>query len=288
MKIDLHMHSTASDGKLSPKELVDLAIEKKIPVIAITDHDIIEGSREAIEYASGKGIEVVSGAEIGADDDEVGIYEIHIVGLFLDTGNERLIRLSEKLMKARGVQKREIIRRLNELGYRITFEELKKEAGGINYGRPQVARILMRKYKEFETMRDVFDKLLGASGKAYVRQWKETIKNTIDIIHEAGGVAILAHPMLYKNAEEVIERFVEEGGDGIEVSYFYENRNVGESEALEMMKKASEIAEEKGLIVSGGGDFHSGDDPQEIGDWGLDVSEFEDLKKYWKEKWKKN
>ncbi len=293
MKIDLHIHSTASDGKLSPEELVDWAIEKGLPAIAITDHEVMDGSREAIRYARGKDVKVVSGIEIATDDVEVEIYDIHIVGLFLDLENERLIKLSEKLMKAREVQKKDIIKRLNELGYEITFEELKKESGGINYGRPHIARILMRKYKEFKKMGDVFDGLLGSFGSAYVRQWKDTIKNTIDIIHGAGGIAILAHPMLYESfhidcdSNKIIERFVECGGDGIEVNYFYENRSVSKDESEEMIRRVEDIAREKGLVVSGGGDFHSDADPHEIGDYGLSVVEFEKLKKYWREKWKK-
>lgn len=288
MKIDLHIHSTASDGKLSPSELVDWALEKKISVIAITDHDVVDGSREAIEYAKGKDIEIVSGIEIGAGDEDSGNYDVHIVGLFLDLENKELMELSDKLMKARENQKKEIIKCLNELGYEITFEELKEEVGNINFGRPHVARILMRKYKEFRNMHDVFDDLLGYPGKAHVRQEKETIRKTIEIIHGAGGIAILAHPMLSKNFEKIIERFVEVGGDGIEVNYFYENRDVDKNKVLGMIEWVSDVAKKKGLVVSGGGDFHSKDDPHEIGDCGLSVSEFEDLKKYWKEKWKKN
>lgn len=285
MKVDLHMHSTASDGKLSPKELVDWAIEKKISCIAITDHEVVDGSREAIEYARGKDVEVISGIEIGADDDEAGIYDVHIVGLFLDLENERLVDLSKRLMGAREVQKREIIEKLNELGYEIAFEELKKEAGGINYGRPHIARILMRKYSgEFEKMQDVFDRLLGGSGDAYVRQRKDTMKNTIDIIHGAGGIAVLAHPMLYDDFEGVVDRFVESSGDGIEVDCFYENRDVGKSEAREMVRKVGEIAKEKGLVVSGGGDFHSREDPHDIGDCGVSLEEFERLKECWRRK----
>ncbi len=161
-KIDLHMHSTASDGKLSPEELVDLAVEKGLSAIAITDHDVMEGSKRAIEYAEGKEVEVVSGIEIAADDEEMGICDVHIVGLFLDLENIKLVELSKKLIDARKIQKKKMIVRLNELGYDITFEELKEEAGGKNYGRPHIARILMRKYDEFVQMQDVFDRLLGA------------------------------------------------------------------------------------------------------------------------------
>ncbi|MFH1522113.1 MAG: PHP domain-containing protein [archaeon] len=283
MKIDLHMHTTASDGELEPRELVDWAIEKRLPVIAITDHEVVEGSREAIEYARGKNIEVVSGIEIGADEEDLKLYDVHIVGLFLDLENKGLVESSKKLIKAREVQKKEMIRRLNELGYEITFEELKKEVKGVNYGRLHIAKILMRKYDEFKEVQGVFDKLLGGSGLAYVRQKKETIKNTIGVIHGAGGIAILAHPMLYDNVEKVVERFIEGGGDGIEVDYFYENRGVGVNQDKEMVIRAREIAKEKNLVVSGGGDFHSKNDPQEIGDYGITREGFERMKGYWRQ-----
>jgi 3',5'-nucleoside bisphosphate phosphatase len=287
MKVDLHMHSTASDGKLSPEELVDWAIKKELSVIAVTDHEVVDGSRKAIEYAKDKGVEVISGIEIGADDEKIDVYDVHIVGLFLDLENKALLELSEKLMKARAVQKKEMICLLNELGYEITFEELKKESGGINYGRPHIARVLMRKYDEFESMGDVFDKLLGYRCVADVRQWKDSMKNTIDIIHSAGGVAVLAHPMLYSDAENIVDRFFECGGDSIEVDYFYENRKISVGEAGEKVKRAGEIAKEKGFVVSGGGDFHSDVDPHEIGDYGVSLEEFGKLRKYWGEKWGK-
>ncbi len=115
-----------------------------------------------------------------------------------------------------------------------------------------------------------------------MNQGKDTIKNTINIIHGAGGSAILAHPMLYDNHKIVINRFIECGGDCIEVDYFYENRDVGESEAREKVKWVGDIAREKGLVISGGGDFHSDADPHEIGEFGLSLDEFEKLREYWR------
>jgi len=284
IKVDLHMHSTASDGKLSPTELVDWAIKKGMKGIAITDHEVVGGSKEAVLYAKNKGIEIIPGVEIGTDEEELELYDVHIVGLFLDLENERLVELSKKLMEAREVQKKEMIEKLNGLGYDVTFDELKKEAGGINYGRPHLARILMRRYDEFEKIGDVFDKLLGYKGKASVRQWKESMKKTIEIIHGAGGIAILAHPMLYDDFDKVIDRFVECGGDGIEVDYYYGNRQVDDGEVEGMISRARDIAKGKGLVISGGGDFHSFDGGFEIGDYGVSDSEFEKLKKYWMER----
>jgi len=265
---------------LSPEELVDWAIEKGLKGFTITDHEVVGGSKRAIEYAKGKGIEVVSGIEIGADDEELGVYDIHIVGLFLDLENEGLLDLSESLMKAREVQKRGMIVKLNDLGYEIGFEELEREVSGVNYGRPHIAKILMRKYDEFDSVRDVFDKLLGYSGSANVVQWKESMAKTIEIVHGAGGVAILAHPMLKEDYEKIIDRFVELGGDGIEVDYCYLNRKAGEDVGSDLVERVRKIAKEKGLLVSGGGDFHRSSDVQEIGDYGVSEGEFEVLRSF--------
>jgi len=281
MKVDLHIHSTASDGELKPEELVDLAISKKLKAIAITDHEVVDGAKKAIKYSIGKKIEVIPGIEIGADDKKLGIYDIHILGLFIDVNNEKLLCLSKFLMKERAVQKKKMIKILNRLGYNITFKELKTEVGGINFGRPHIARILIRKYGEFKNFGDVFSRLLGESGAAFVRQGRKSIKETIKIIHGAGGVAILAHPMLYKNPEKIIDEFIKMGGDGVESDYTYFDRGRGKSTANKMISRIRKIAKEKNLVVSGGGDFHSKNDVQQIGDCGLSEREFKKLKEYW-------
>lgn len=283
MKIDLHMHSTASDGKLSPTELVDLAVEKNLSVIAISDHDVVDGSRLAIEYAKDKDVEVISGVEFSCEDREAGMYEIHIVGLFVDLEDEALNKLSEDLIRARRIQKEGIIRKLNDLGYEISFEELRAEIVGENFGRPHIANILMKKYREFGNMKDVFDRLLAFGAPAFVTQWKESTGNVIDIIHGAGGVAVLAHPDLYnvrfdREAEEIMDRFIELGGDGVEVDYCYRNGGYGEEEERAAVERVRRLAEEKGLLVSGGGDFHRDGNRCEIGDYGVSDEEFGKLK----------
>lgn len=288
MKIDLHMHSRDSDGELSAEELVDLAVEKKLKVIAITDHEVGGGSLRVKKYAKNKGIEVVPGIEIGADDEELGLFDVHVVGLFLDLENKDLLRLSSDMMKSREIQKRKMVEKLGGIGYDISFDEVREEAGGVNYGRPHIASVLIRKYSEFGEMEDVFDRLLGYGKPADVRQEKYSLKRVIDIIHGAGGVVILAHPMLYDDFEKIIDRFVEFGGDGIEVDYFYENRKgISKDESLRMIERVRGVAREKGLIVSGGGDFHHNSDPHEIGDFGVSDSEFLDLRDFWRGKWKK-
>jgi predicted metal-dependent phosphoesterase TrpH len=293
-KIDLHIHSTASDGEMTPEEIVDFALEKGLKKIAITDHEILHGSFRAIEYSKDKDLEVVPGVEIGVNSEFLGLYDLHIVGLFVDFDNSELSALMDRLKIAREVQKKEIIDNLNSLGYDITFDELHEEANGGSYGRPHIASILMRKYnQEFESFQSIFDELLGSGGKANVWQWKAGMKETIDIIHRAGGVAVLAHPLIFHDFsgrhtwENVVERFVEAGGDGVEVDYFYGKYFAkDEEESRRFVDLARSVALRNGLVVSGGGDFHKKSDPHEIGDYGLDEDEFLDLVGYWEEKWK--
>ena len=147
MKIDLHLHSTASDGRLSPKEIIDLALQKKIPAIAITDHDTIEGNKEALEYAKGKDIEFVPGIEITITPPRT-CKELHVVGLFIDSEDKEFNDLKKRHLIYSENTAKKIIKKLNNLGYKITFEELLEETNGEHLGRPWLAKILMRKYPE--------------------------------------------------------------------------------------------------------------------------------------------
>lgn len=278
--IDLHIHSTASDGKLTPKQIIDFAIKKEIPAISITDHDTISGLQEAIDYAKEKNFEFIPGIEISANLPEVEEHTLHIVGLYIDFTNEKLIQLCECMEKAREKQKKKIIKNLNNLGYEITFEELKKESNGGVYGRPHIARILLKKYpQKFNVLQDVFDKLLTPRTKTYVPQEKPLLEEAIKIIHNAGGIAIIAHPGYNHNQEKLLSEFIRFGGDGIEVQESYSRITKRE----DIIKKYHHIAKEKNLIISGGTDYHSSKNNFDIGDFGLTQEEFRNLKNRYKQ-----
>jgi hypothetical protein len=281
MKIDLHVHSSASDGILSPSDLIDYAIEKGVNIMALTDHDVISGLKEAINYSKNKPIIIVPGIEISYRDEELGLNEIHIVGLFVDYKNKDLINTCERLKKFRINQKKKIIDKLKEFGYNISFEELEKEVTGESFGRPHIANILLRKYpEEFLDMQDVFDKLL--SNKAYVKKEKLGLNEIINLIKNAGGIPILAHPgLLGEKAEAFIDKFAKAGGRGIEVYYPYS----GEKKAIKtpedgkkLIEKFKKIAKKKKLLISGGTDFHL-PGKAEIGSYSLSEEEFNRLKK---------
>jgi len=280
-KIDLHIHTSASDGDFSPKEIIDLAEKRGMKIIAITDHDTLAGIEEARDYAVNKNIEVTPGIEISCESEELKLQDIHILGLFVNQKNEELNELVEKLKKENLKQKEGIIKNLRNLGFDISIEEVKKEFGE-SLSRPNIAKILIKKYPEkFKEVMQVFHELIGKGKKAFVEQRQALMDEAIKSIHSAGGVAILAHPGIYiDKSKELIEKFIKTSGDGIEVEYPYEIvRGIEKEMSDKLNKKFRGIAESKNLLISGGSDFHG---PSvravEIGDKGIDDEEFKKLK----------
>lgn len=274
-KIDLHIHSTHSDGVLTPKELIDYALEKGISAISITDHDKATANKEAEIYAKEKGIEYVHGIEITVTPPE-GVKELHMVGLFIDSEDEEIKNISKRHKKYASDKAKLMIKKLNKLGYEITFEELTRETNGEHFGRPFIARILMKKYpNKFKERKQVFDELLGKDGKAFVKAKGTELKKAIEIIHNAGGIAIVAHPWYFgKNILKILNEFVSLGGDGIEVKYQSE-KEIPEN----TLKILNDFATEHNLIISGGTDFHENiEDKSDLGEYGLTEEEFQRLK----------
>lgn len=279
-KIDLHMHSNTSDGELTPTQLVDVALKKKIPVIAITDHNTTKGVKEALEYAKGKNIEIIPGIEITITPPKE-CKELHMVGLFINPEDTEIEKIHGRHRKYAEKVVRKIIKKLNSLGYEITFEELLNETPEKHLARPFIARILIRKYpNKFKDRKDVFNKLLGKRGKAFVRPKGTPMKEAIEIIHNASGISIVAHPcFLGEKMEDVIKKFMDLGGDGIERDFIqksYIPRDMGE--------RLDRIIEIYNPIISSGTDFHGNKEGgSEIGDRGLSMKEFDKLKSYYKD-----
>lgn len=277
VKIDLHMHSTFSDGELTPEELVDYALDRGVLAIALTDHDRTEGNSIAQNYAKEKDLEFVPGIEITTTPPE-GVKELHIVGLFIDSENEEIKKIPARHREYAIKNTKIMIEKINDLGYEITFEELLKETDGKHLGRPFIAKILMRKYPDkFPNRKIVFNELLGKQGKAFVRPQGTELSKTIKIIHNAGGIAIVAHPWyLGENMIEILEKFVLLGGDGIEVDH-----TPKETIQEDTRYQLEEFVKKHNLIVSGGTDFHKKEEGEkEMGDRGISKEEFNKLKKY--------
>ncbi|WAM32267.1 PHP domain-containing protein [Caldicellulosiruptor naganoensis] len=255
--IDLHIHTTFSDGTYSPEDVVVLAKGKGLFAIAITDHDTTDGVKMALKKGQEIGMKVISGVEISADFE----IEMHILGLFIDVDNTSL---QEKLKMLEGFRKErnpKIIEKLRKMGYDISMEDVEKVASGEVIGRPHIARVLVRK-GYFENTKAVFENLLGFGRPAYVKKEKLKPYEAIEAIKRAGGLAILAHPHKYLYLEEgpenVFEELKEYGLDGIEV-YHSDHTDKETRQLLEIAKKLD-------FLISGGSDFHGDNKPDiEIG-----------------------
>jgi predicted metal-dependent phosphoesterase TrpH len=278
--IDLHIHSTFSDGTLTPTEIVKLAEKRKIKVVALTDHDTINGLDE-FEKAESNYVEKVNGIEISV---QMKDFNFHMVGLFVDYKNEQFQMKINYLKKARSDRNIKIVKKLNELGYSITIEELEEIAEG-EIGRPHISQILLQK-GYFRDKQEVFNKLLKKGAPAYFNKFRYSPEESIDIIKNMGkGISILAHPGLlpFKRSEkaQIIQYLKSLGLDGIEV--FYSEHSLDETDFLK------KLAAKNNLLVSGGTDFH-GENKIGIdlgtgrGNLKIDYSIYEKLKEYWKQR----
>ncbi|MCK4669946.1 MAG: PHP domain-containing protein [Nanoarchaeota archaeon] len=289
MKIDLHSHTNASDGEFSAEELVDIAVRSGLKAIAITDHDSVNSCEKAVEYAKDKDIEIIPGIEISCIEEEKSFDEVHVLGLFVDFNNPTLVEFCKSRKESRIRQKKRIIGRLQQLGFDITFEEVARTVED-SFARPHIAAVLLKKYpEEFDSVWDVFDKYLEKGKPAYVKpKNKISIKTAIDVIKKANGVAFLAHPATYNDEDtaELIDFFVNLGGEGIETAYPYDKNRVGvpKEESDRKNQFLKKIANNKGLLETGGTDFHGSIRKVSLGETGISFEDFQKLKQYIKEK----
>ncbi len=217
LNIDLHMHSTASDGMLSPTELVNLCSENKVQVMALTDHDTTEGLDEAKVAAEEKGIQLIAGVEFSASwENKV----LHIIGLNLDTENSNLIDALNALKQQRLNRAERIAKKLEGAGIPNALEGAKKYANGGLIARPHFAQFLIAE-GHVKTAQDAFKKYLAHNKKAYVSTEWPTMEAVLNTIKDAEGVAVLAHPLRYKFTaswkRRLFSSFKEAGGQGMEV-----------------------------------------------------------------------
>jgi len=282
--VDLQNHSVFSDGSFTPQEIIDLAIKRGVKVIAITDHDTVDGISLSLQYAQDKPIIIVPGIEFSCEETAKGYPEVHVLGYFIDHTNPEIISLTDKIKEKRHLQKRLMIEKLRQLGFDISLEEILTTVNS-SFGRPHIAKYLIKKYpNRFKDIQDVFDQYIGIGKIAYVpRQDKVYIKEAIQAINKSGGFASLAHPLIYQNsdAEELVKMFVEMGGKALEINYPYHSntKNTTLEESNEKNKIARELAKKYGLLETGGSDFHGGIRPTQIGDGGISEAQFNKLKK---------
>jgi len=248
MSIDLHTHSNFSDGTLTPTELVTLAKKKKISALALTDHDTMAGVEEAVLAGEMLGVEIIPGIEISVLHDKV---EYHILGYWADPQNSVLAEALAKLQGARSERNNRILQKLNELGIPATSEELERVSEHGQTGRPHIAKLLVR-YGVVKTITQAFDDFLKKGAVAYVSRFAFTAIEAVTLIHQAGGLAVLAHPT--QNDPEltrlpsVLADLVPAGLDGIEVYY--------PTHSHKMKKKLRALAAQHNLLLTGGSDYH--------------------------------
>jgi len=247
--VDLHLHTTASDGVMSPSEIVRYAKAKGLQAIAITDHDTIEGLEEGLSEGKRIDFEVIPGIEVSAEHSPGSM---HLLGFFLDIHHPLLNERLGYLQKARAERNPRIVERLNRLGIQITYEEVLKASGGGQVGRPHFAQVLIEK-KYVRTFQEAFDRFLKKGAPAYVDKLRFTTKEALHFINEAKGVAVLAHPNTlkmngYSELENLLLRLIEEGLKGIEVYY-------PEHSPLEVARYKT-LAERYSLLITGGTDYH--------------------------------
>lgn len=243
MQCDLHVHTRASDGRLSAKEVVALAKEKGLAAIAITDHDTTAGIEEGIEAGDRLGLRVIGGIEISTEWKEE---EVHVLGYLLDY---RLPWLQERLANRREgrVQRaKKIIRRLAELGIEISWDRVAELAGGAAVGRPHIAMAMIEK-GYVSTIDEAFRRFLDRGAPAYVPRSPLLPEQAVDIIRDAGGAPVLAHPGLLRKKELVYE-LLDLPLAGLEV--YYPEHDAATTAWLER------LAADRGLLATGGSDFH--------------------------------
>ena len=254
--IDLHTHSTYSDGTFSAKELIDRAHEKGLAAIALTDHDTVDGVDEAIEYAASKypDLEVVPGVELSTEGEG---REVHIVGLYIDNHDKEFVSGLKDFIDSRTVRNKKMCKKLTEeAGIPISYEELTKEFPDTVITRAHYAKFMVdRGY--VNSRAEVFDRYIGDHCPYYVGREKITPEDAIRSILKAKGVPVFAHPILCRFGDDRLDAFVgklkEAGLVGIEAIYStYELRDE---------RQIKELAKKYDLLVSGGSDFHGANKP---------------------------
>jgi len=247
--IDLHTHTTYSDGSATPEVLIGLASAKRARAVAVTDHDTVAAIVEARIAAQRVGIEFVAGIEISA---EYSPGTMHILGYCIDDESVTLAARLEELKKAREERNPRIADRLRSLGFDISYDEVVQLARNHVVGRPHFARLMIEK-GYVTSIQEAFDRFLKKDAAAYVEKARLSPAESIALIHDAGGVAVLAHPyQLMLPSHEEVDQLVGElaglGLDGIEA--VYSRHSVSERASY------SEIAARHGLLVTGGSDYH--------------------------------
>lgn len=247
MAVDLHIHTTASDGTSPPSAVVAAALASGLDVIAITDHDSVQGVGEALESASGRSLTVVPGVELSAAVDESR--DVHILGYFVDHTDLRLLAALEHLRSRRLERAREMVDALAAAGFDVTIERVLAHAGEGAVGRSHIARALVDA-GQVESVELAFRRLIGRGERFFIEKRLLSAAEAVALIRDAGGVAVLAHPGISR-ADDAIPGLVHAGLEGIEAFH-------AEHSDADRERYAAQAAR-LGLVATGGSDYHGSD-----------------------------
>jgi len=259
-KVDLHIHSTASDGRHSPREIVRRAAELGLEFIALADHDSVSGIAPALEEARNLNrLQFIPAVEVSTD---VPSGEVHILGYFIDYQGEALNGALERFRSSREGRAQGIVAKLAEFGINISWERVKEIAEDGAIGRPHIAQAMLEK-RYINSIKEAFDRYIARDGPAYVEREKMTPAEAVQLILRNHGVAVMAHPFTVPDPEAMIAELKTAGMAGIEAYYNgYTREEIGRLIAM---------AENNGLMVTGGTDYHGLDESNETLIGGVDV-----------------
>ena len=242
---ELHCHTRASDGTLTPSELVALALKRDIKVLAITDHDTLAAHAEASQACKQHSIQFIPGIEVSSLDDQG---EVHVLGYGVEPADDITSQRILELRDARDRRALAMVAKLHALGIPVSYGRIKELAGDAMVGRPHVAKALLEGHW-VATRQEAFDIYLAEGKPAFVPHHGLTPAQAIELIHKANGIAVVAHPGLFAgNADQLLTELCATGLDGIEVYY--------PLHTLEQTLRYADFAQKHGLVATGGSDFH--------------------------------
>ena len=248
MCVDLHLHSLYSDGSSTPAELAELAVRRKLTAISLTDHDTVDGIAEILSHGRTLGITVLPGLELSASHRELSL---HILGYGIDHASSELKKWLEPLQWSRQERNEKIIAKMRQMGLDVHVDELQAISPRGQTGRPHIARLLLNK-GIVDSMGQAFHQYLRRGAPAWFTRFAYSAAESIDMIHRAGGLAVLAHPGQldpeHKILPLLIPELVERGLDGLEVHY--------PAHPAEVQRRLLALARKYTLVVTGGSDYH--------------------------------
>lgn len=244
--VDLHLHTTLSDGRLTPTQLVDLCAKRGLQVIAITDHDSTEGLKEAMQAVKTyPQMRLIPGIELSTD---IPGNEVHLLGYFIDYHNADFQRTLQRFREGRQDRGREMVEKLAKMGIHVLWERVKELSAGGAIGRPHIAQAMLEK-GYISQPQEAFTLYIGRNGPAYVEREKHTPIEAVKMVLKVGGLPVLAHPMEVDDREKILPELKEAGLVGMDVFYGYYTPD--------QVKYLQDLARKWNLVPCGGSDYHA-------------------------------